>query len=109
MAVFKNYEQTVIEALTRGTLPSDLIEKLNKEATLVDFESTGHGYYLTVKHKDLPKERIVCDKPSISGEANGLVTGFVVFLVDRELTIECFAYDEKLPENFRDLSVIVSI
>jgi hypothetical protein len=53
---------------------------------------------------------LVLDNPSVNGKVGELLTGFVAFIENNELTLECFAYGgEIVPENFRDMGVAVFV
>lgn len=107
MTVFRDYEIAVLEHLTDGILSRAVRVRLHSEARLISCNYSGSGYLLTVRHDDLPLERTVCDHPSVTGTVNGLHTGFVVFLQDHELTLECHTYGEALPDGFRDMDVSI--
>ena len=110
MSVFNEYEQKVVESLvTQYYGPNDLNSIVN-ESEFVSFEHTVVGYYLTVSHPVFPKERKVCDKPNLVGRLDdGEECGFVIFLMDSELTIECYSYDDSLPEDIRNMNVAIEI
>ena len=53
---------------------------------------------------------MVCSKPTLMGEAEGIECGFVVFIGNRELTIECHSWGElNVPDDFRNKNVQVRI
>lgn len=106
--LFKNYEKKVLEILVLGKISDNNLISIVENAEFVGYEYTGSGYFFTVKHTSLPKQRIVCDKPALMGEADNIVCGFVVFLENNELTIECHSWGElEIPENFRERNVQV--
>ena len=41
------------------------------------------------------------------GESGDFSAGFIVFLGNNKLTIECHGWGDPLPENFRDLEIVV--
>lgn len=109
MAIFKEFEWNVVEALTGSLLSHSLKSRLKDEAELVELSFTGCGYFLTVRHDELPATRIVCDQPMVIGDANGITTGFVVFLENYELTLECHSLDvDDVPEDYRERDVSVT-
>lgn len=106
--LFKNYEKKVLETLVSSKISSDDLSSIIMNAELVDYEYTGSGYFLTVQHSSVPEQRIVCDKPSLMGEAGKIICGFIVFLENNELTIECHSWGEvEIPEDFRERDVKV--
>jgi hypothetical protein len=109
MSILREYEKTVVHLLASGVLSPQRLEAVILEGKLVEYDYTGSGYFLTIKHDDLPIERIVCDTPKLTGSADGIVSGFVVFIEDGELTIECHSWGEVVvPEWFRDRDVQVA-
>ncbi len=66
MIELADFEKYVIRKYCETYLSLDLMaEILNEGAN--DYRYTGHGYYLTIKHKKLPRERSVCDQPELGG------------------------------------------
>ena len=107
-SVLKDFELRVIEALTEGALADGLRSRLQDEASLVDLSFDGIGYHLTVHHRDLPVSREVCDYPFVFGRADGILVGFIIFLEDKELTIDCHSFTSiAFPTDFRERSVSV--
>ncbi|MEH6740647.1 MAG: hypothetical protein V7695_19200 [Sulfitobacter sp.] len=109
MSVLKSFEKNVIELLATDVLTARLVDEVCSHGKLVGLDFTGKGYFLTLSSNDLPVERLVLDKPIVNGEVGELLTGFVVFVENNELTLECFSYGEIVPDNYRDLSVTVSV
>lgn len=104
--IFNNYEKKVLEILVSNELSSEKLIDVIENAVFIGYEYTGSGYYLAVRHPNLPKNRIVCSKPTLVGEAENIKCGFVVFLENNELTIECHSWGElEIPENFREKNI----
>lgn len=109
MSILREYEKTVVHLLASGVLSPQQLDAVIREGKLVEYDYTGSGYFLTIKHGDLPAERIVCDTPKLTGSADGIISGFVVFIGGGELTIECHSWgDVNVPEWFRDRDVQVA-
>jgi hypothetical protein len=109
MSNLREYEKTVVQLLASGVLSPQQLDAVIREGRLVEYDYTGCGYFLTIKHDDLPAERIVCDTPKLTGRADGIISGFIVFIEDGELTIECHTWGEvDVPEWFRDRDVRVA-
>lgn len=109
MSAFRPFEVEVIKLLAGGFLSEPIIQAIAAMELLDDYEYTGAGYFASVKANDLPKERTVCHKPYVAGEAEGYQVGFVVFLEDGALTLECYAMGQAdVPEAFRDWKVVLS-
>jgi hypothetical protein len=108
MGVLKDYEREVLYTLASDALSPRQLSAVADEGELVGYEYTGCGYFLTVRHESLPRERIVCDRPFLGGSAGGVRCGFIIFIEDGELTIECHPWGENVPEDFRDRDVKVA-
>ena len=95
--------------LTPGVLSPQEIDAVIREGELAEYDYTGCGYFLKIKHPVLPSARVVCDKPKLTGTADGIISGFVVFIEDGHLTIECHSWgDVDVPEWFRNRDVEVA-
>ncbi len=104
--VFRDFERDVIRTLVGRRRPESEVEEVLDAAALVSCEHTESGYYLRVRHPAIPTQRIVCHQPVLIGTAGDLQCGFVVFLEDGLLTLECHTWgDERMPEDFRERSV----
>jgi len=103
-----SYERQAIAALVGGHLPLDVVTSVLADGELVSLEHTGAGYYLTVSHPSLPTERVVCNEPLLIGRVGELECGFVVFLENGELTLECHSWSEAgLPTDLRSRDVVI--
>lgn len=109
MAHFREFESHVIHLLVAPDLGAEVVEAIVLESELVSYTNSGSGYFLTVKHPSLPRERIVCNKPQVMGSYGHIQSGFVAFIEHGELMLECHTWGEfDIPENFRELSVVVT-
>lgn len=104
MSAFRSYERQVLELLLRSTMSETAIASLFEVAEQVSLHHTGWGYFLTVSHPDLPVGRMTLGKPTVFGKGDGVECGFVGFIENRELTLECHdrsGRDEGLPDDIR--------
>ena len=109
MSVLREYEKTVVQLLVSSVLSPQELDTVIREGRLVEYDYTGCGYFLTIEHSTLPTIRIACHTPQVIGSADGIISGFVIFIENRELTIECHAWgDVGIPEWFRDREVQVA-
>jgi hypothetical protein len=108
MSVFKDYERKVLYTLASAVLSPRQLAAVAEEGELVEYDYTGCGYFLTVRHESLPKERTVCNEPVLNGSAGGVDGGFVIYIEDGELTIECHPWGDNVPEDFRDREVEIT-
>lgn len=105
MTELLEFEKELIDVLCGQILTREQRRLAKEEAPVVDFYTTGHGYFLTVRHVKLPEERKICDKPIVSGARRGSkdpACGFLVLLEDRKLTIECYGFREEISDDFRE-------
>ena len=107
MSVFKDFEAKALGLLLGGHLPEDEIAMVLASASFVSCEHTGVGYFLTVRHAILPIEKRAYSSPLLLGAASGVECGFIVFLEGGELTLECYSWGGRVPEDFRDQHVEV--
>jgi hypothetical protein len=109
MATFREFELEVIRRAAGHVLSDLQMEAIRNLQTPGRYEYTGCGYFLTVRHPSLPAERRTLSEPAILGNVGEIQAGFVVFLGDGELVLECHTWGPvAVPEDFRDRDVVVS-
>lgn len=109
MHTLRDHEKEVIRLLTASLMPTGLLERILNESEFVDYNYTGAGYFFTVRHPELPVDRIVCSTPLIVGEADQLSSGYIVYIENHELTLECHSWDGLVAADYRDRDVQLSI
>lgn len=111
MKSLKEFEVKVIRLLLQGILLSEQIDEILQNNKFVDYEYTGSGYFLSITHQSLTEKRIVCSRPIVVGKTqDGIVSGFVLFIENKVLTIECHSWGEiNIPEDFRKRNIEISI
>ena len=108
MSVFRPFEVEAIRLMTAGVLSDRQLLLVLNAAHVKSYEYTGSGYFLTVEELLLPVEPRTLSNPVVVGNVDEIQAGFVVFLGDGELTLECHTWgDIDVPADFRDRSVIV--
>jgi len=101
----KKYEIEVLKLM--------LSEKFNKEeinsvlnSPVTDYDYTGAGYFLELTNKILPIYRVVISEPILSGRANEFNVGFVIYVENSKLVLECHSWGlANPPENCRDKQI----
>ena len=110
MNQLKVFEKKVLDLMVSSIIADELLKDIKNSPNIIEYTTTGNGYFLTIKHPSLPYHRIVCDRPILIGEYEGINTGFVIFIEKNELIIECHGWDDKsIPESFRNCDVKVYI
>jgi hypothetical protein len=110
VSAFRKFEAQVLRLLVIPKLDEQVVSLIEQNAEIVSYEYSGCGYFLTVRHPAIPLERIVCDKPLVTGVARGVTGGFLIFIENGELMLECYELGEPtIPADYRDLDVAVSV
>ena len=103
-----DFEVKAIRILASGILSDDQLEGLKRLKAPARYEYTGCGYFLTVVDPELPAERRTLSLPPIIGTADDVVSGFIVFLGEHELILECHAWGTvDVPDDFRQRDVLI--
>lgn len=106
MTAFKDFEREVVTILSGPHMDVEQVSAVLDGAEFVSCDHTRVGYFLTVRHPALPVERQVYDSPLLIGGCGELECGFVIFLENGELTLECHSWDGSvIPEDIRDREV----
>ena len=106
---FVSFEVDVLSRLTRETLPPESLQAVLRHGIRVSFELSSAGYFLTVRHPSLPEARVVLHQPAVVGEADGVSCGFLVFIQDGELCLECHSWGiASLPTDIRQRVLAIS-
>lgn len=109
MSVFRNFEIEAIRQLLEPILGADRVNALVYEAEFIGYDYSGCGYFLTVKHSSLPQNRFVYSSPLVIGRAGDVESGFLIFVENGELTLECCTLGEvEVPDDFRDQIVRIA-
>ena len=100
----ESYEQEVLNILCADVLPNSILHEAIISPEEIQYKHFGAGYNLYIKHKELPKESMVIEQPNIIGNCQGLSLGFVVFLGNNEICLECYNNEtnDGVPEGIRN-------
>ena len=100
----KNFEQQIInELLDTSELKDITLSKSTENETL---KFSGAGYFLTIKDLVSPKNRVVLSNPDIRGKLGGVDVGYLAFVENSELTLECYSYDTEITAQHRELEFV---
>ena len=110
MTSLRPFEREAIRLLSGSTHYSDTLISLADSAIVAEYKYTGVGYFLTIKSPSLPLIREVLTEPCVVGELAGIECGFIAFVEDHSLTLECYTWAETgIPRDFRDQDVVLRI
>ena len=106
---FRQFEIRVLRILGASLLSEDDLAAL-AEIPLASIERTRTGYFAATRHPLLPAHGNVQSTPMVVGTARDTCVGFVAYVGDHEVTLECHVWgDQELPESFRDEDVQIAI
>lgn len=106
--MLKEFEKEAIRILAYGKLPDRVIQEITGTDQAV-VRHTGAGYFLSVRSRLLPVERMVLNEPVLKAVSGELTAGLIVFIENSELTLECHGWgDDEMPKSFRESGVVVS-
>lgn len=103
----KPFEREAVRLLAEGRISAEVLARVVRAP--VTYEPTGIGYFLTGRDDGLPAERIVLDEPVVLGRAGAVEVGFVVFVEDHALHLECHGWGEAVPADLREREVVISV
>ncbi len=109
MTLLKGHEQQAIKTLVGDKLP---VETLNEilDSRDCQFDYSGAGYFISIRNDKLPTKRTVFNKPLLLGKSpEGIESGYVVFVENSELTLECHPFGDNLSEDFREKRIVISL
>jgi hypothetical protein len=102
----KEFEKEIIFALLANSECSDIALPLAENQTT--FEFTGAGYFISFENDQLPKHRVVLDKPVITGRLGEVDVGYIAFIENSELILECYTLSEGITEESRENEFVQS-
>jgi hypothetical protein len=107
--LFREFEKEVLRILVIPHLGAEAVKSIEDEAEFVSYEHSGCGYFLTVRQRNVSRARVVCGKPIVAGRVDNTNCGFIAFMENGDLMLECYGFgDQSLPKDIRDLNVVVS-
>jgi hypothetical protein len=106
VGALKQFEIEALRLLLAGIVTDSQFSAIEQYAGPVVYEYTGSGYYLTIEHQNFVGGRRTCSEPAVVGEAGPIRCGFIAFLDNGSLVLECHTWgDIDVPDGFRDLDV----
>jgi hypothetical protein len=109
MRALRDFEIKAIAILADGALSPAQLEAVCSVTELGSYNHTGAGYFVSVSHQSLPAAPQTLSDPFVVGRIGEIEWGFVCFLGEGSLTLECHPVSgPDAPTNIRDLPVQVS-
>src|SRR5882724_10016352 len=106
---FRDFEIEALKLLLRNALTPAQMRVIETFSGSVSYKYTGSGYFLTISDQDLPIEKSTCHVPAVVGNFATVQCGFLAFLGNHELTLECHTWGPvDVPDDFRDQAVVIS-
>lgn len=110
MSAFRAFELQAIRLMASSVLSEELLQALGRIEQLASYEYTGDGYFITVYLPSLPTARKTLSAPPVVGNSGAIQAGFIVFLGEQELMLECHTWGAvDIPPDFREREVTISI
>ena len=104
----KPFEREAVRLMAEGNIAADVLTRVFN-APKASCEHTGVGYFLTVRDDGLQADRVVLDTPLVHGRVGDIEVGFVVFVEDHQLTLECHGWGDEVPTDIREREVVISV
>ena len=90
-----------------------LDDKFSKEeinsiinSPITGYDYTGARYFLELMNNILPIDRITLSEPGLMGRTNQFNVGFLVFIENSKLVLECHSWGiDNPPETIREMSI----
>ena len=99
------YEIEALNIMLDSTFSKEEINSIVK-SPITGYEFTGAGYFLEITHNKLPTNRIVVSEPMLLGRAEEFNVGFLIFIENSKLVLECHSWGiENPPESIREKSI----
>jgi hypothetical protein len=109
LRAFRAFELQAIHLMADGVLSDEQLRALGEIECATGYEYTGCGYFLQVHLPSLPVARRTLSTPGVVGRAGDVQAGFLVFLGEQALTLECHTWGQvDVPPDFRDRDVSIA-
>jgi len=102
-----NYEIEVFKLMLSDKFSN---EELNSilNSPISGYDYTGAGYFLELTNDILPKGRKTISEPTLFGHTDNFKIGFLIFIENSKLTLECHSWgEENPPETIREKTIAI--
>jgi hypothetical protein len=107
-ADIKEHEKRVLELLALPHIGRDVLDRFVAGAETAEYDATGYGYYLTIRNPGVDVGHVTIHEPLVIGTADGISTGWLLYLDHDRIMIECHGWGEKVPKFYRERIVGIS-
>ena len=102
MILIEDFEKKAITLLCADALPNSVLHSVVNSPESIKVKFTGAEYLLSIKHKELPTDRLKFNSSNVKGEFQGHELNFEVFIEAKTLCLECSNYSGfGIPEEIR--------
>lgn len=103
------YEIEVINLMLNEEFSNEELNSVLK-TPITGYDYTGAGYFLELTNDILPKDRKTISEPTLIGRAADFEVGFLIFIENSKLTLECHSWgEENPPETIREELISIEI
>ncbi|WP_251358428.1 hypothetical protein [Kangiella sp. TOML190] len=96
----EDFEKEALRLLCSDALSKDVLRKAILSPDSIRCEFTGAGYFLDIEHKDIvSNKKIVCSTPIVSGKFKDQEVGFIAFIENGSICLECYNCSDKDMSN----------
>lgn len=107
--VFRDFELEALNLLLRDAVTPAQMRVITTFSGPFAYRYTGSGYYLSISDQNLPISKSTRSEPAVVGISGAVQCGFVAFLGNHELILECHTWGPvNVPADFRDQRIVIS-
>ena len=104
------FAKEILSLLLAKRFSEDQLQRILEDAEIPGYELTGSGYFLTINHPEIPNGKSTWSMPTVKGNADEIECGFLAFITDGQITLECHSWGElEVPEDFREREVRLTV
>jgi hypothetical protein len=107
-ADIRDHEKRVLEILALPHLGRHELDCFLAGAETAEYEATGYGYYLTLRNSGVDVGQMTIHEPLVIGTADGISTGWLLYLDHDQIIIECHGWGDVVPKSLRERIVGIS-
>ncbi len=108
--ILTKYEIEVLNIMLKNKFDIQQLDLIIK-SPITGYDYTGAGYFLEITNDIFSVQRNVISEPTLIGKADNFQVGFILFIENKKLVIECHSWGiENLPSTIRnqEIEILVS-